>query len=201
MHRLEWLHAALQTKTKMLQACVWPLALCSSDTTYIGTHHYTSLRRAALSCLVGKWHSASPVIACVFLSRFLIDPMLHTVLQCLRILRRIASVKPELASETLDDALTWTGSRPYGPATALRQYLKNLGWELKSDGQVIGPDYISFNVLRDSCRRIIKMAKLMWSHDILGMVDRKGFGDYVPDVTTFHRVFHALSQRSSIWSN
>ena len=119
--------------------------------------------------------------------------MLHTVLQCLRILRRIASVKPELASETLDDALTWTGSRPYGPATALRQYLKNLGWELKSDGQVIGPDYISFNVLRDSCRRIIKMAKLMWSHHILGMVDRKGFGDYVPDVTTFHRVFHALS--------
>lgn len=79
MHRLEWLQAALQTKTKMLQACVWPLALYSSDTTYIGTHHYTALRRAALNCLVGKWHNASPVIACVFLSKFLTDPMLHTI--------------------------------------------------------------------------------------------------------------------------
>ena len=194
MHRLEWLHAALQTKTKMLQACVWPLALYSSDTTYIGTHHFTSLRRAALNCLVGKWHNASPVVACFFLSRFLTDPMLHTILQCLRILRRIASVQPELANETILDALSWTGSRPFGPATALRQYLKNLGWELKADGSVIGPDYICFNVLHDSCRRITKLARLMWSHHILGMVDRKGFGDHVPDVATFHRVFHGLTE-------
>ena len=34
----------------------------------------------------------------------------------------------------------------------------------------------------------------MWSHHILGMVDRKGFGDYMPDVAAFHRVFHGLSE-------
>ena len=194
MHRLEWLPATMQVKARMLQSCVWPLALYSSDTTYIGMQHYTALRRAALTCLVGKWHNASPVVACTFLSKHLCDPFLHTVLQCLRIVRRLASVRPELASETVADALEWEGSRPFGPATALRQYLKQLGWNLQLDGTVTGPDHLQFNVFIDSCRRITKLAKLMWSHHILNMMDRKGVGDFLPDVALFHSVFQKLPQ-------
>ena len=194
MHRLEWLPATIQVKARMLQSCVWPLALYSSDTTYIGIQHFSALRRAALNCLVGKWHNASPVIACTLLSKHLIDPFLHTVLQCLRIVRRLSSVKPELAQETIADALAWEGSRPYGPATALRQYLKQLGWILHPDGLVTGPDYMHFNILHDSCRRITRLAKCMWSHHMLHMIDRKGVGDFIPDVALFHSVFQNMSQ-------
>ena len=196
MHKLEWLPATLQVKSKMLQSCVWPLALYSSDTTYIGMQHYTALRRAAMSCLVGKWHNASPVIACTFLSRHMIDPLLHTVLQCLRIVRRLASVRIDLARETVSDALQWEGSRPFGPATALRQYLKQLGWTLQQDGLVTGPDYLHFNLFHDSCRRITRIAKIMWSQHMLHLSDRKGFGDFLPDVALFHSVFHKLSQEN-----
>ena len=160
-------------------------------------HHYTSLRRAALNCLVGKWHNASPYIACCFLSKFMIDPLLHTILQCLRILRRSASVQVELAKESIREALDWTGSRPFGPATALRQYLKQVGWHLTLDGTVSGPDYMSFNILTDSCRRIAKIAKQMWSYHILDMIDRKGVGDFFPDVATFHGCFHKLCDEDS----
>lgn len=194
MHRLEWLPATMQVKARMLQACVWPLALYSSDTTYIGMQHYTALRRAALTCLVGKWHNDSPVIACTFLSKHLIDPLLHTVLQCLRIVRRLASVKPDLARETIADALAWEGSRPFGPATALRQYLKQLGWNLQLNGLITGPGYLQFNVLHDSCRRITRLAKFMWSHHMLHLIDRKGVGEFIPDVALFHSVFQKLPQ-------
>ena len=194
MHRLEWLPATMHVKAKMLQSCVWPLALYSSDTTYIGMQHFTTLRRAALNCLVGKWHNASSVIACTFISKFLVDPFLHTVLQCLRIVRRLASVKPELARETISDALAWDGSRPFGPATTLRQYLKQLGWILHPDGLITGPDYFQFNILHDSCRRITRLAKVMWSHHMLHLIDRKGIGDFIPDVALFHSVFQKMSQ-------
>lgn len=107
MNRFEWLPANLQTKAKMLQSCVWTLASYSSDTTYIGMHHYTSLRRAALTCLVGNWHNASPIIVCMFLSKFLIDRFLHTIVQCLRIVRRIASLGLTLHKERL--GMRWNG--------------------------------------------------------------------------------------------
>ena len=178
LHRLEWIPVSLQTKAKMIQSAVWPLALYSSDTTYIGKHHYTSLRRAAVNCLVGKWHNSSSVIGCTFLSKFLIDPMLHTMMQCARIIRRIASVMPDFAKQTIVDAVSWTGSRPFGPATAFRQYVRQIGWHLDEDGTISGPDFMAFNVLTDSCKRISRMIKTMWHQHILTLCDRKGIGDF-----------------------
>lgn len=192
LHRLEWIPASLQTKAKMIQSAIWPLALYSSDTTYIGKHHYTSLRRAAVNCLVGKWHNSSSVIGCTFLSKFLIDPLLHTMMQCARIIRRIASVMPDLAKQTIKDAVSWTGSRPFGPATAFRQYVRKIGWHLEEDGTISGPDFMAFNVLTDSCKRISRMMRTMWHQHLLTLCDRKGIGDFFPDVTSFHRVFHGF---------
>ena len=80
LHNLEWVPASLQTKAKIIQTSVWPLALYSSDTSSIGLQHYVSLRRAAVNCLVGKWHNASPVTCCTFISKYLCVPYLHTLL-------------------------------------------------------------------------------------------------------------------------
>ena len=34
---------------------------------------------------------------------------------------------------------------------------------------------------------------MMWSHYILHMIDRTGVGDYIPDCSVFHKVFHRKS--------
>ena len=200
LHRLEWIPATLQTKAKIVQSSVWPLALYSSDTIYIGSHHFTALRRAALTCLVGKWHYASQPIACTLLFRYLIDPFLHTVLQCFRILRRIATTQMEVAIETVREAVEWSGSRPYGPATTLRQCLKQLGWpHYRWACQWTGVHGIQF--ASDSVRKITKIAKAMWSFHMLNMIDRKGVGDFIPGYTIFHSVFHKLTDENKGWSN
>ena len=105
-------------------------------------------------------------------------------------------VRFDLAQETVRDALEWDGSRPYGPATTLRQYIRQLAWHLSIDGWITGPDYLKFNILHDSCGRICTLAKVMWSHPIISLVDRKGFGDFVPDLAVFHRVFHGLTEEA-----
>eukprot|EP00435_Cladocopium_sp_Y103_P060985 s320_g22.t1 len=189
MHRIEWIPSTLQLKARLIQSAVWPLALYSADTTFIGLHHFTSLRRAALNCLAGKWHNASPIVACTFLSKFLIDPMLYTILQCARIVRRIASVKPELALETVRFAAEWNGNKPFGPATSLKQYIKQAAWYLSQDGTISGPDYLSCNLCMDSTKKICKTLKLMWNCHILELVDRKGMGEFHIDVSIFHKVF------------
>ena len=192
LQRLEWITAELPVKAKMIQSAVWPLALYSSDTTYIGQHHFNSLRKAAARALVGKWHNTSSVICCTLISKFVMDPFLHTLLQCLRVLRRLATIMPTLAKETIVCAVDWDGSKPFGPATALKQYIRQTGWSLSLDGCLKGPDYLECNILLDSCRHITKTVRLMWNHHVLTLVDRKGVGDFLPDVKLFHSVFSSL---------
>ena len=77
---------------------------------------------------MGKWHNASNVIGCSFLSKFLLDPFLHTLLQRFRVFRRIATIMPQLAKDT------------FGPATTFKSYLNQTGWSLDVDGTLDGPD-------------------------------------------------------------
>lgn len=44
LQRLEWIPASLAVKAKLIQSAVWPLALYSTDTTYIGQQHFTTSR-------------------------------------------------------------------------------------------------------------------------------------------------------------
>ena len=193
LHRLEWMTASLSLKARLIQSTVWPLALYSSDTSYIGQQHYTALRRAAVNALVGKWHNSSPIIACTFLSKFLIDPFLYTILQCLRVLRRMATNSLPFAQDTIKRSVKWNGKKPFGPATALKQYFQHTGWTLSEDGTISGPEYITCNVLKDSCRYIVKSIRQMWDFYILQLVDRKGVGDFVPDLRIFHSALSKLT--------
>ena len=91
IQRIEWLPCDLQKKALFIQTAVWPFALYSCDTMYIGQKHFEKLRRATVNTLAGHRHNASPLLACNFLSKFLTDPFLHTLCQCVRIVRRPAN--------------------------------------------------------------------------------------------------------------
>ena len=80
MKKIEWIPATLQKKAMMIQATCWPLALYTTDTTYLGQQHFTALRRAVVSTLVGYWHTSSPFLTCSMLSRHVSDPFLFTLM-------------------------------------------------------------------------------------------------------------------------
>lgn len=146
IQRIEWLPCDLHKKALFIQTPVWPLALYSCDTTYIGQKHFDKLRRATVNALVGHWHNASPspMLACNFLSKFLMDPFLYTLCQCIRIVRRLATVQHDLAVKTVQTTAAFDGNRPFGPATSFRHYLNQVGWELDANGVVTGPDHLQF---------------------------------------------------------
>ena len=96
IQRIEWLPCDLQRKALFIQTSVWPYALYSCYTTYIGQKHFEKIRRAVVNTLVGHWHAASPMLACNFLSRFLVDPFFYTICLCARVLRRLAILQYRL---------------------------------------------------------------------------------------------------------
>ena len=189
IQRIEWLPCDLQKKSLFIQTSVWPLALYSCDTIYIGQKHFEKLRRATVNTLVGHWHNASPMLACSFLSKFLKDPFLYTLCQCARIIRRLSTVQHCVAKETIAFACSFEGSRPFGPASTLKHYIKQIGWALDTQGNISGPDHWSCNLLHDPERRIINVFHCMWSHYIIQMIDRKGIGEHLPDPRLAVKVF------------
>ena len=192
IHRIEWLPCSLQKKAHFIQSCGWPMALYSADTTYIGKKRFTDLRRACVSALVGHWHSASPVISCNFFSRYLMDPFLHTLCQCARIIRRLANTAHEVAVNTVKAMVEYSGSRPFGPASTFKVYLNQVGWTIEANGDIAGPDHFRCNMLKDHCTKIVNVFKQMLTFSILTLTDRKGVGDFLPDPALSIRFFSKL---------
>ena len=193
IQRIEWLPCDLQKKALFIQTAVWPFALYSCDTMYIGQKHFEKLRRATVNTLAGHRHNASPLLACNFLSKFLTDPFLHTLCQCVRIVRRPATVQPEITAQAVAFAASYDGSRPFGPASALRHYFNQVGWHLDIHGNVTGPEHYGCNILGDSIKKIVNTFRAMWVYNVVWSMDRKGVGDHLPDPRCGLRVFSACS--------
>ena len=193
MKKIEWIPATLQRKALLIQASCWPLALYTSDTTYIGQQHYVALRRGVVQSLVGQWHTSSPFLACSVLSEHLIDPFLHTLCSCARTVRRLANVQPQEAVETIRRAVDFQGKRAFGPATTLKLYLNHVNCDLQYDGTISGPELQHCNILKDSTGFITRNFRRMWSSFIVQAMTRKGIGQHIINIDCTRRVFSKLT--------
>ena len=193
MKKIEWIPAPLQKKAMIIQSSCWPLALYTSDTTYIGQQHYVGLRRSVLHALVGFWHTSSPFLACRLLSKHVTDPFLFTLCLCARTIRRMANLQREVAIQTVQAIVDYNGSRPYGPASAFKCYLNHVGWSIQTDGTITGPENIACNLLEDSTRLIVWTFNRMWDLHMVLISERKGMGDFYLDTQLGMKQFALLS--------
>lgn len=129
---------------------MWPMALYSADTAFLGMVHFQTLRSATLLAFVGKCNFASPWLACFALSKFLVDPLLHVVLSILRSIKRLFTLCKDTAYRIIHLAVGFGGSPPYGPASTSKRYLNILGWDIHPDATLVGPDYFSVSLMTPS---------------------------------------------------
>ena len=188
LKRIKSLPLDIQTKAKLIQSAIWPMALYSADTSFLGMTHFQTLRAAALYAFIGKCNFASPWLACFALSRFLIDPFLHVIISIARSLRRLVHLSRDVAVKIIRAACDFQGSRPFGPASTVRRYLQMLGWDICPDAKLQGPDYFSVDLLNDSCSKVTSILKMAWPHFLISNLSRKGTGDFLPHPTITARV-------------
>ena len=195
IQRLEWIPCSISQKLLRIQTAAWPMALYSTDTTFVGPRHFHALRRALVQALIGTKLNASPWLASFVLSKTLQDPFLHVLCAITRCVRRIAHTDIALAKDIVSMACDFDKTRPYGPASALKKYLQNYGWEIDQDGWIYGPDHLKTNILTDSTKDIKRILGKGWPSYLIQNMDRKGVGDVSlhPQITA--SVFQSFSEQ------
>ena len=98
-NRLRRLHLSLEERAEKLQSAIWPAVFYGALGQTIGCKHFTTLRRAATSVLVGDHKHASSIIAMQFLTHKVQDPLLYIVSDMLCTLRRLFVYYPDLAAQ------------------------------------------------------------------------------------------------------
>ena len=165
-------------KARLIQSAVWPFALYTADTNYVGASHIAKLRRAALNALVGTWNNSCPWLLGLVLSKHITDPFVFILQNIFRLLRRLASIRMDLAQKFVQMTCEHTSSRAWGPASALCLYLGRLGWKLNVNGFLEVSSTKKIDVLKTSSKEIAVFLSEVWPDYVLKQVNRKGFGDF-----------------------
>ena len=192
--RLRWIPINITQKSRIIQTAIWPAALHSSDVVYIGDKHWRKLRRAATRALVGDHQNASSMLACTVLSSSLQDPLLYTVCQILRAIRRCAYFHPECAKDICQLAYDYKGKTVYGPSGALHKYLHKIGWKFLTPTELKGPGGEVIKLFVHSPKEIQNIVKDSWNTYVFQQIKhRKGISVQGIDLKTTARVFASFS--------
>ena len=193
LQKISWIPLSLSAKCKRIRASVWTLALYSAQHHHIGKDHFSKLRTGAARALGGDHAHTSPWLACTIVSRYLIDPELYVILECIRNFHRLLCVDKTKALKAFRTAIDYRTSQPYGPATSLSKYLDRLQLELQPDGTVVGPDNAKFHLLHDSFADITRHVKRLWDDIVFDNVKhRRGFGNASLDFALTRQVFEKM---------
>ena len=193
IRRLRWLPCSIQDKCMKIQTAAWPTALYAADTTFVGQKHFQDLRKAVIHAIVGPRNFANAWLAVAALSSHLMDPFLYVLCNMARLIRRLHTRDPALATKFLSMACLFQGIKPFGPASSFQRYCQIVNWKLMNDGTLMCSDTLSCHLFNDPLSSILKTMKLAWSSVLIDNLDRKGVGDYIPNLEINHKVFQAFS--------
>jgi len=192
--RLRWIPIETSQTARIIQTGIWPAALHSADAQFVGEKHWNNLRRAATRALVGDHKYACSYLGCSVLSTSLQDPLLYTICQLLRAIRRCAHFHPECAKAICDLAETYNGKTVYGPSGALSRYLAKIGWKFKTSSIIIGPGGNEIHLFVHSPKEIQAILNDSWNTFVHNQIQhRKGILESGIDLKTTARVLKSFS--------
>ena len=194
IRRLRHLPCSLPDKCLKIQTAAWPAALYAADTMYLRQKHFHDLRKATVHALIGPKIFANAWLAVASLSKYISDPLLYVLRNMARLIRRLRERMPDLAARFMTLVQTFNHSKPYGPASAFKRYCSNIGWTISSDGSLECTPVFKCNILHDPLPIILDTMSRAWPAVLIANIDRKGVGDYSPDLRISHRVFQAFSE-------
>ena len=198
IRRLRHIPTSLSNKMHKAQTAAWTVATYSADTTFVGPRHFHELRQAILHLVVGSKQGASPWLCCMNVSSYLQDPLLHVICTIVRTLGRLSRCQPLLAKGIVETAASYTGTRPYGPATTFKRYLELIDWTVESDGTMIGPDHYRCNLFIDSTKDCVACLRQAWPLFVIQQINRKGIGDHHLHPTITRDVFQSFSNEEQL---
>ena len=193
IERLKKLPLNIEQKAIRIQTGIWSFGLYAADTHYVGMKHFSRLRRAAANALLGGFHHINPYIACIGISKYLMDPLLHVIIVALRSLRRLFSLDQDIAWLFVQLVSTFDAKWAYGPASSLSNYLDKVGLKLSGDAILQSEDDEMCDIKSMSCREIKLFMINYWNrYAFQHFIQRKGTPSDIVNINLQLSVFSKL---------
>lgn len=194
-NRLRKLNLILEDRAEKIQTAIWPATFYGALGMTIGEKHFTNLRRAATTVLVGEHKQASSHVALHYLSSRIQDPMLYVVSDLLTTLRRLFVYRPHLAHR-FAHAIRQFNGQVHGPATALASYLRRLGWEMTVNATLLGPGGLRLSLPHTTSKAIKKELRIAWDWQCHNEIaHRKGVTHLPFDSWTTNKILRQFTDR------
>lgn len=171
--RLEKLYRqnlAVPIVAKIIQSAVWPLAFYAVENCALGRDHFHQLRVAAAQALVHHHKPGIATLATHLASKTLVDPEVYAIEQALRSARKFLA---HLASSEQKSFL-WQTTRSTGkshsvrgPASALKNYLQRVGWNIDIDGFLHTAGLVKLHILEAPWKDIKRFLAQDWLRDVI----------------------------------
>eukprot|EP00438_Fugacium_kawagutii_P031154 Skav200599 [mRNA] locus=scaffold1278:134083:138135:- [translate_table: standard] len=198
LYRIGKLPLTVNQKAHLVQVNVWPTVFFGIEVLYVGLRHFSRLRSATAACLVTKNPGTNVMLALTCLSGKVMDPMIYVLFRTLSLWRRLfissgceGAMARHLLLSADDDP-----NRAFGPATALKCYLRQINWKIDQDRFIV--DHMDRQVVLESISLQNLFARLRDSWSILLQKDvqtRSAYSDW-PEIDIAATLRTALPEDS-----
>ena len=188
LQRLQKLPVPPSQKAHLIQTGIWPVALFGADVVYVGAKHLNKLRSVATTALVGKTSATMPHLALATVSKHVCDPVLYLLIRTLGLWRSLMC-HDELSLPSLRGYLANACDDPnlaFGPASALKCYLKHVNWTINGDGFVVDHLNRSLDLSVVSFKQVLAYLWDAWDVIVSALVrKRRDYPDW-PELDLFN---------------
>lgn len=182
--RLQTMQHDLSQKEYLLRASIFPAMFHGCELSIPSSDDLARLRSKVFNALLGKSHSASPVIALALTKNLILDPepwiWLKVLLTAKKYLHKADS---ETQYWFFRIASSFRGHMHAikGPATVFGYVLKQLSWTIDHEGNLSLDTFLRFPLMQISHRRLIRFVNQAWMKSLIEMYTQRhslfGFRD------------------------
>eukprot|EP00438_Fugacium_kawagutii_P013031 Skav221408 [mRNA] locus=scaffold1621:155055:160175:+ [translate_table: standard] len=140
-------------------------ALWGTESYVVGQSWFNALRSAIAKTLIIDKHHSNSHLACMLLSKFVLDPELYHIQQCIRTNRNMLIDQPAEVQFAFFAAVSQHSTRHqhvWGPAGTLAYALGKLSWQMSSDGTVHTDTLLQLHLLHSSQEDLLFHLEQAW---------------------------------------
>ena len=182
LQRLEKQQEPLPSKTRLVSAGIYPVAMYGMELVPVGTQHMDSLRTAVVNALYGPSVSRNSAIA-IHCTPNVLDPQLVLMQRIILAARRFlirANATEKGRFFKLVARHSGLAHECKGPAGVLKYHLCKFGWQLNPMGQLSINAFVQLPFLEVGVSTILRLCQLQWQEQVLQHTDRRALQGLPP---------------------
>ena len=201
LKKLQHSEAPMHVKAQIARASCIVKAMFGAETFALGDRYFTTLRTSIAHALLGPKRNIQTYLACMCLSKYLIDPELFVIQMALRKAREyLIYATPEDAEAFYKVHVTsrLPAAQIIGPAAALKWYIGKLGWTMNRTGSLQISAFFTLHLCESNFEDILQASEDSWMEHVADMMQSRKHCRNIPPVdhVLTRAVFEKLPEKA-----